>query len=363
MEKGKPVIDFIVGARPNFIKASSIFRAIKSAHKLNFQYRLLHTGQHYDYQLSGTFFDQLGLPTPDYNLNVGSGTHNYQTASIMLAYEQTLRTEMPDMTVVFGDVNSTLACAITAAKMGVRVAHVEAGIRSYDWSMPEEVNRVATDSISDLLFTTTKNASDILHSLGHKNECIYFVGNTMVDTLLAFSSSFYSPAFLESTDFVLVTLHRQANVDNPQKINNLITQCKKLSSRSEIIFPVHPRTFKVIKAHKINTDGITLCEPLPYYEFGYLVKNAKLIITDSGGITEEATVWGTPCLTARENTERPETVELGSNILIGDRYHLIPEYFELAFSQKWKSSRIPDLWDGRAGDRIIEILNNAMEYV
>lgn len=362
MNQNKRIIDFIVGTRPNFVKAAAIFSALKTTPNLKFNYRLIHTGQHYDFQMSESFFHDLDLPKPDINLGVGSGSQAQQTAEIMVQYEACILKKSPDMTVVFGDVNSTLAAALAAVKMGVHVAHVEAGIRSYDRSMPEEINRILTDAISQTFFTTSHLASEILRSSGYDEEGIFFVGNTMADTLLSTSKNFIFPPSLEGSlnhfkDFVLVTMHRPSNVDYPSKLYQLIEQCKKLSRITNVIFPIHPRTEKVMKNNQLDTTGLIISGPLPYREFGFLVKNAKMIVTDSGGISEEATVWGVPCLTARENTERPETIEIGSNELIGDNYTTIIPYFNRVQSGNWKQSEIPELWDGKSGQRIVRILN------
>ncbi len=353
-------IDLIVGARPNFVKIAAIVHAIQSSEK-NINFRLIHTGQHYDQNLSGSFFEQLKLPQPDLNLESGSGSQAEQTANIMVAYERVLKNEKPDLCLVVGDVTSSMACAITAKKMQVKVAHVEAGIRSGDWTMPEEVNRALIDSIADYFFTTTKNASSNLTKGGVSKERVYFVGNTMIDTLLRFRPKFQKPPIwqeqnLKAKNFIVLTLHRPGNVDEEGNLEILLNQILKHSRDQPVIFPVHPRTAAVLKQSSNNTKNLHLIAPLSYLEFNFLVENSKAVITDSGGITEETTVLGIPCITLRDHTERPETITIGTNELIGTDPKAIGPALEKIFNEEWKKGKIPERWDGKTGDRIIDIL-------
>lgn len=357
-------IDIIAGARPNFIKIASIISAINDQKNNEIEYRLIHTGQHYGDNMSSTFFEQLNIPMPDYNLEVGSGTQAEQTGLIMLRYEKLLSNSFkPHMCIVVGDVNSTMACSITAAKMGIKVAHVEAGIRSNDWSMPEEINRIVTDSITSYFFTTSRTANENLIAQGISSEKIFFVGNTMIDTLEKFKSKFIKPVFwdsinLEKNKYLLLTIHRPANVDDDEKIKGYLEQILEHSNNLLVVFPVHPRTQKVIDKLKINYKNLYMVEPMGYLQFNYLVKNAKVVITDSGGITEETTVMGIPCITLRDNIERPETVSVGTNELIGTNPLLIKPCLEKLFEGKWKKGEVPELWDGFAAKRIIDVLMN-----
>lgn len=372
-------IDLIAGARPNFMKISPIIDAIKKAQSngKNISFRLVHTGQHYDRNMSGSFFDELDIPEPDINLAAGGGTQAEQTASIMLGYEKLLFEEKPHLCMVVGDVTSTMACSITAQKMHVKVAHVEGGIRSGDWSMPEEINRMVTDSITNYFFTTTNIADTNLLKSGIPKECIFRVGNTMIDTLLRHRTRFQKPTVwdelnLEKGKFIVMTLHRPANVDEEIKFKELLDEIISSSRGIPIIFPVHPRTAKIISRiynnglipEKIkNTDllskeNLYMIEPLGYLEFNYLVERSLAVITDSGGITEETTVMGIPCMTLRDNTERPETITIGTNELLGTDPKNIQPAMEKLFSGKWKKGSIPDLWDGQTAERIVEILLN-----
>lgn len=372
-------IDLIAGARPNFMKISPIIDAIKKAQSngKNISFRLVHTGQHYDRNMSGSFFDELDIPAPDINLGAGGGTQAEQTSAIMLGYEKLLFEEKPDLCLVVGDVTSTMACSITAQKMHVKVAHVEGGIRSGDWSMPEEINRMVTDSITNYFFTTTNIADANLLKSGIPKECIFRVGNTMIDTLLKHRTRFQKPTVwdelnLEKGKFIVMTLHRPANVDEEIKFKELLDEIISSSRGIPIIFPVHPRTAKIISRiynkglipEKIkNTDllskeNLYMIEPLGYLEFNYLVERSLAVITDSGGITEETTVMGIPCMTLRDNTERPETITIGTNELLGTDPKNIKPAMEKLFSGKWKKGSIPDLWDGQTAERIVEILLN-----
>lgn len=357
-------IDLIAGARPNFMKIAPIIEAIH-----NFQtqgseihYRLIHTGQHYDKNMSHNFFEQLGIPTPHLNLGAGGGTQAEQTSAIMIGYEKTLILEKPDLCLVVGDVNSTMACSIVAKKMNIQVAHIEAGIRSGDLTMPEEINRIVTDSICDYFFTTTPDAGINLKKNGIDEKNIYWVGNTMIDTLLKHRSRFQKPPIwdklnLTKEGYLVLTLHRPANVDEEEKFSSLIVEIIKHSKNLPLIFPVHPRTAKVLNAIGTDYNQLHIIEPLGYLEFNYLVENSKAVITDSGGITEETTVMGIPCMTLRDNTERPETIRLGTNELLGTNKKAIKPAMKKLFSGKWKKGIIPEMWDGKTSERIVSILS------
>ena len=356
-------IDLIAGARPNFIKIAPIIDAIKDAQLSGkeIKYRLIHTGQHYDQNMSDSFFKQLRIPLPDINLEVGSGTQAEQTAKIMLGYESLLQEETSDLTMVVGDVTSSMACSIVAKKMGVKVAHVEGGIRSWDLSMPEEINRMVTDSITDYFFTTSRTANENLKNLGVKNKNIYFVGNTMIDTLLKHYDHFKKPPIwneigLVEKKYIIMTLHRPANVDEGGKLKELVDVIIENTKGMPVIFPAHPRTAKRIETLGISYPNLHTIEPLGYLEFNYLVEKSKAVITDSGGITEETTVMDIPCMTLRDNTERPETIDLGTNELIGTNPQNIRLAIEKLFVGNWKNSSIPPLWDGKTSERIISYL-------
>ncbi len=318
------LIDIIAGARPNFMKIAPIIRALQARAAAGgpLRYRLVHTGQHYDARLSGDFFAQLGIPDPDVNLEVGSGTQAEQTAAIMTRYERLLLDAPAALCLVVGDVTSTMACAIAAQKLTIPVAHVEGGIRSGDWTMPEEINRRVTDAITNWFFTTSVFANANLHQAGVSDEQIFFVGNTMIDTLLANLERLRPPAFwdelaLQPGGYFVLTLHRPANVDTVQGLARLLAAIGAGTRGLPVIFPVHPRTAKTLQALADLPSGLHLVEAQPYLEFNYLVRHAKAVITDSGGITEETTVMGVPCMTLRDSTERPETVSIGTNALIG----------------------------------------------
>lgn len=357
------LIDIIAGARPNFMKIAPIIDAIHKAQKTgrNIQYRLIHTGQHYDRNMSGSFFEQLNIPRPDVNLGAGGGTQAEQTAAIMTGYEQLLMQNKPDICMVVGDVTSTMACAIVAQKMIVKVAHVEGGIRSGDWTMPEEINRIVTDSITNYFYTTSKIANQNLKNLGIKDNQIFFVGNTMIDTLLKHRSNFRKPAIWDEVGlltgkFIIMTLHRPSNVDEEPKLKELLQTIIGHSQGLPLIFPVHPRTRLILDQLKMRESNLYLIEPLGYLEFNYLVERSKAVITDSGGITEETTVMGIPCMTLRENTERPETITIGTNELIGTNPIAIIKAMEKLFAGKWKKGTIPERWDGKSAERIVDIL-------
>jgi UDP-N-acetylglucosamine 2-epimerase (non-hydrolysing) len=356
-------IDLIVGARPNFMKIAPIIHAINLVNIpiKKIKYRLIHTGQHYDANMSDTFFQQLEIPEPDFNLNVGSGTQAEQTAGIMVGYEKLLLREKSDLCMVVGDVTSTMACAIAARKLLVPVAHVEGGIRSGDETMPEEINRMVTDSISNYFFTTSAIANENLRKLGVQNERIFFVGNTMIDTLLKNRLRFAKPEIwdlinLKEKEYIVLTLHRPANVDQEAQLKDLINEILANSKNLPIIFPVHPRTAKIISRLGITHPQLHLIEPMGYLQFNYIVERCKVVITDSGGITEETTVMGVPCMTLRNSTERPETVTIGTNELLGISPKNIKPAMEKLFQGKWKTGKIPELWDGKSADRIIEQL-------
>ncbi len=357
------LVDIIAGARPNFMKIAPIIEAIRqsSAQGGNLEYRLIHTGQHYDRNMSGSFFEELGIPDPDYNLEVGSGTQASQTAKIMERYEALLAEHPSDLCMVVGDVNSTMACSITAKKMNIPVAHVEGGIRSYDLTMPEEINRMVTDAIADLFYTTSHTANRILKQEGHSEDKIIFVGNTMIDTLLKNQERLQKPGLwdeigIEPKKYFVMTLHRPANVDEERKLQELMAEIIRNAAGYPIVFPVHPRTRKVLEGLHISAPNLHYVEPLGYLSFNYLVKHAFAVITDSGGITEETTVMGVPCLTLRDNTERPETIDIGTNELIGtDPKNISPAMRQL-FDGKWKKGAIPELWDGKTAPRIVRHL-------
>lgn len=362
-----PTIDIIAGARPNFMKIAPIIRAIstRGASGETLRYRLVHTGQHYDARMSGDFFVQLNIPQPDVNLEVGSGTQAEQTSAIMVRYEKLLLDERCDLCLVVGDVNSTMACSIAAKKLGVRVGHVEGGLRSGDWSMPEEINRVVTDAITDLFFTTSEVANENLRRSGVSDERIFFVGNTMIDTLMANMSrikppSFWSDLELKSGNYFVATLHRPANVDELDQLQATLAAIGAGSRGSPVVFPVHPRTAKTLQELRAVPANIKTVEPQPYLEFIFLTKNAKAVITDSGGITEETTVMGVPCMTLRNATERPETVTVGTNELIGTDPSGLKPAFDLLFANRWKKGAIPEKWDGRAGERIVTVLQETL---
>lgn len=360
-------IDIIAGARPNFMKIAPIIEALKVAEGRGSQlrYRLIHTGQHYDRAMSGSFFEELGIPDPDINLEVGSGTQAEQTAGIMVGYEKVLLKERSDLCLVVGDVTSTMACSIAARKLGVPVAHVEGGIRSGDWTMPEEINRVVTDSITNWFFTTSETANDNLRRAGATDDQIFFVGNTMIDTLLKNMPRLRPPACwtslkLQPGQFFVVTLHRPANVDGERKLLDLLHAISDGTKGLPVVFPVHPRTAKNLRELDSKTPQLHYVDPLGYLEFNYLVKHAKGVITDSGGITEETTVLGVPCLTLRDNTERPETITIGTNELIGTDPTKLPPALARLMAGQWKKGAIPPLWDGKAAERIVECLERVL---
>lgn len=363
------LIDIIAGARPNFMKIAPIIRALQARQAAGglLRYRLVHTGQHYDARMSGDFFVQLGIPEPDVNLEVGADTQAEQTASIMTRYERFLLEARSNLCLVVGDVTSTMACAIAAQKLHVPVAHVEAGIRSGDWTMPEEINRMVTDAISNWFFTTSEVANTNLRRSGVGNERIYFVGNTMIDTLLANMERLQKPNFwdglgLKTGEYLVVTLHRPANVDKGDAFARLLAAIGEGTRGLPVVFPVHPRTAKTLRDLHEVPASFHLVEPQPYLEFNYLVKHAKAVITDSGGITEETTVMGVPCLTLRDSTERPETVTTGTNELIGTNPAALAPALDKLFAGQWKKGGIPEKWDGHTGERIVQVLERLLVH-
>lgn len=355
-------IILIAGARPNFMKIAPIIDAIRATKEKGAEiaYTLVHTGQHYDAKMSEEFFVQLGIPEPDINLGAGGGTQAQQTAAIMTGFEEYLMTHPADLVLVVGDVTSTLACSIVAKKLCVPVAHVEGGIRSRDMTMPEEINRMVTDSISDYFFTTSRIANENLKKEGKNDDQIFFVGNTMIDTLKKNTSRFRKPAMwdgnrLSPGNYFVMTLHRPSNVDWKEQLAAILAAVKA-GGGIPVVFPAHPRTRKNLDAFGISTDGFILTGPMSYLEFNYLVKHAKGVITDSGGITEETTVMGVPCITLRDSTERPETCTIGTNELVGTDPAAIAPALKKIMSGEWKKGGIPELWDGGAAERIVEVL-------
>jgi UDP-N-acetylglucosamine 2-epimerase (non-hydrolysing) len=382
------MIYLVAGARPNFMKVAPVARKLEEA---NLAYRIIHTGQHYDAEMSGSFFEDLDLPAPHIYLGVGSGTHAEQTGRIMIAFEKVCLNERPDMVVVVGDVNSTLACALVAAKLGIRVAHIEAGLRSFDRTMPEEINRLLTDQISDLLFTTCEDADRNLRREGIPADKIFLVGNVMIDSLLRHRKKAAQSDILERLalkeksrvlDYALVTLHRPANVDEPVRLGGLLTVLNEIHRKIPVVFPAHPRTLKKIKefglSHHVhyaeNLDGapfsfrgqegtpskIWTVPPLGYLDFLCLMSQARLVLTDSGGIQEESTILGIPCLTIRANTERPITITQGTNRLVGqDPAEILPEV-DRVLEKDAQRKKMPPYWDGRASERIVKILSQRL---
>lgn len=355
----------VVGARPNLMKIAPIMEAFKT--RPHIQTRLVHTGQHYDAAMSDLFFRDLGLPQPDINLGVGSGSHAAQTANIMLAFEPVLLKEKPDLVVVVGDVNSTIACGLVAVKLGIKLAHVEAGLRSFDRTMPEEINRILTDAISDALFCTEKSGVDNLLREGIPPGRIHFVGNVMIDTLLrhrqrAALSPILQRFHLAPRAYAALTLHRPANVDDPRTFSELLGVLETISRDMPIVFPVHPRTRNAFELHGLHqrvssAKNLLLTEPLGYLDFLHLMDNARVVLTDSGGIQEECTILKVPCVTLRDNTERPVTVECGANIVAGRQPERILAAYREALAICPDSIRTPPYWDGRAAHRIVETLD------
>ena len=340
----------VVGARPNFMKAAPLLRALDAGGE---RQTLVHSGQHYDYAMSGVFFEQLGMRAPDVNLEVGSASHAQQTAAIMSRFEPVLLENKPDAVIVYGDVNSTVAVAMVCAKLGVRLVHVEAGLRSFDRRMPEEINRIVTDQLADLLLTPSTDADGNLRREGIAADKIHLVGNIMIDTLVRLLpiADAKWPSMDIQEPYGLVTLHRPSNVDDPRTLNTLVHELEKVTARLPLIFPVHPRTRERLSG---ANSRITFAEPMSYIEFLALQKHAVVVITDSGGMQEETTYLGVPCLTLRENTERPVTVEIGTNTLVGVAE--LGREVERVLCGEGKRGQVPPLWDGRTAERICEVL-------
>lgn len=354
-------ITIVAGARPNFMKVAPIVKSIlkNKSNGIAIDYRLVHTGQHFDKAMSGDFFEQLEIPEPHANHACGGGTQATQTAAILVKFEEELMANRPDLVLVVGDVTSTMACTIAAKKLNVDVVHVEAGIRSGDMTMPEEINRIVTDSICDHFFTTSEKANENLIASQIEPGRIHFVGNTMIDTLQSNLSKIRKPDFFDEnalfeSSYFLLTLHRPSNVDDAEKLSILVKAIMNATSPFQVIFPVHPRTRQNLEKLNLNFDKLVLTSPQGYLEFIYLVKNAKGIVTDSGGITEEATVLHIPCLTMRTSTERPETVTIGTNELIGDDLKKLEQHIQTIKSNLWRKGDVPPLWDGKTADRIID---------
>jgi UDP-N-acetylglucosamine 2-epimerase (non-hydrolysing) len=352
----------VAGARPNFMKIAPLMWEM--ARRPGIDVRLVHTGQHYDERMSRLFFEELAIPRPDVNLEVGSGSHAAQTAEVMKRFEPVLLEERPEVVLVVGDVNSTLACALTAVKLGVAVAHVEAGLRSFDRTMPEEINRILTDAISHWLFVSERSGVANLRQEGVPQKRVFFVGNVMIDTLLACLKRSEQSTVLEdlglgSRPYAVLTLHRPANVDDPRVFGGLMRAVERLQKEITIVFPVHPRSRQAVAVYSGAMPNLRCTEPLGYLNFMKLLSSARMVLTDSGGIQEETTVLGVPCLTLRENTERPVTVEQGTNRLVG----LDPDYILAIASDVLANPpiahRVPELWDGRAAERVVNIMTGA----
>lgn len=364
-----PRILLVAGARPNFMKIAPIIRALKA--NGGFDWQLVHTGQHYDFEMSEAFFNDLEIPEPDHFLNVGSGSHAEQTAAMMMAFERVCRQEKPDAVIVVGDVNSTLACSIVAKKLGVTVAHVEAGLRSFDMSMPEEINRRVTDSISDLFFVTEQSGVDNLLREGKPEERIYFVGHVTVDNLLhqlqkleRLPDSAFKYAGLKTNlgEYLFMTLHRPSNVDDRHVLSGIIDAMNTIAEQSPIVFPVHPRTRKMLDQFGLSfSEHVHCLAPLGFHDALYLWKDAMLVMTDSGGLQEETTAIGVPCLTLRNNTERPITCEMGTNRVVGNDSARIIHAVDPILNGDRPPHRVPPKWDGHAAERIVRILAEELQ--
>ena len=353
----------VAGARPNFMKVAPLIKAIETHNRRcdgrRIEHQLLHTGQHYDAKMSDIFFGELGIPAPHINLEVGSGTHATQTASVMQAFEPVCAALRPDCVIVVGDINSTLACTLVAAKLGVAVAHIEAGLRSFDRTMPEEINRLVTDALADLLFTPSIDANENLRCEGIPDSKIKFVGNIMIDTLVenlakARQHNTRQSLGVNGDAFVYVTLHRPSNVDNKENLREIMAELARLSDNMQVIFPIHPRTRKMLSEFKIQTSentGFKIVDPIGYYDSLHLTENARFVLTDSGGLQEESTFFRTPCLTLRPNTERPVTIKMGSNRLTS--INSLRADIERVLNSVTRSGTVPPLWDGHTADRIV----------
>ena len=358
----------VVGARPNFMKIAPIQREMQKKSD-KFEPLLVHTGQHYDEKMSKLFFDDLQLPQPDIYLGVGSGSHAQQTAKIMVDFEKVCQEQKPDMVLVVGDVNSTVACSLVAAKLWIPVVHVEAGLRSSDRKMPEEINRIVTDSLSDFLFITEKSGIENLKKEGVDDAKVHFTGNVMIDSLVYFlekarESAILQQLELQAQQYALVTLHRPSNVDDRENFLKILTAFEEIQKDVQIIFPIHPRSEKNIKEFGLeekvkSLKNLRLLPPIGYLDFMNLMQNSKFVMTDSGGIQEETTYLGIPCMTLRENTERPITIEVGTNEMVGTDTEKIIRYAKQMNAGEWKKGRIPELWDGHAAERIVEVLEKA----
>jgi len=371
--KKKHVVN-VVGARPNFMKMAPLLREMSKDEV--FQSSLVHTGQHYDEIMSKVFFRDLNMQAPDFSLDVGSGSHAVQTAEIMKAFEQVCHRAKPDLVIVAGDVNSTLACSLTAVKLQIPVVHLEAGLRSFDRTMPEEINRIVTDSISDVLFTTEESGNVNLRREGVAEEKIHFIGNTMIDSLVSCAGLLFQTRLegalggLDGAPYFLATVHRPSNVDEPVPLSQVLDILESASQYAPVLFVAHPRTRGRLgqigrasalveiddKLRKIRRGSVYLLPPLPYIEFFKLMSKCTAVLTDSGGIQEETTFLGIPCLTMRENTERPSTVELGTNQLVRLDEPIVSSCLKTIMSGKWKDAAVPPLWDGHAAERAVRVL-------
>ncbi len=357
-------IVLVVGARPNFMKSAPLMREL-AKHPDHFETILIHTGQHYDHKLSQLFFDELKMPKPNIYLGVGSGSHAEQTARIMTSLESELMEMKPELVIVFGDINSTLATSVVTSKLWIKLAHVEAGLRSFDNTMPEEINRIVTDRLSNYLFVSEQSGLDNLKSEGVPDEKVFFTGNIMIDSLVsnlevASKSDILERLNLTRGEYIAMTMHRPANVDNPEIFKSMLNAIRQISKRIPIVFPCHPRTQKRIEEFGLVQDSddanLRIIEPLGYLDFLKLQTEAKLLLTDSGGIQEETTYLQIPCITMRENTERPSTVDIGTNIIVGTDPEKIIDAAMKAIDGKGKKGAIPELWDGNTAGRIVDIL-------
>ncbi|MHA1292376.1 MAG: non-hydrolyzing UDP-N-acetylglucosamine 2-epimerase [Promethearchaeota archaeon] len=360
----KKSIYLVAGARPNFMKIAPIVKLLK---KEKIPFKIIHTGQHYDYNMSKIFFDDLGIPQRDIYLNVGSASHAVQTARIMIEFEKVLLIEKPLLVIVVGDVNSTIACALVAKKLNIKIAHVEAGLRSFDQTMPEEINRILTDQLSDFLFITEESAEINLKREGIDEGKIFFVGNVMIDTLILNLNKIkgmktYEKFGLKSKEYALMTIHRPSNVDNIENFKKIIKIIHYLQKKIKIFIPMHPRTRKNLKRfnleEELNKPNVILNEPISYSEFLNLIKNARLILTDSGGIQEEASYLKIPILTLRENTERPITVEMGTNTIVGTDFNKCQKYIDKILANDYKIGKDIKNWDGKSAKRIIDVIKS-----